>query len=212
MMTDILDDAKRVKWLEKFLFVLSNNKMILKDLENPDEHVTMLFTDKGIIDVHTTKEGTEKQYESLGQFDLTKAIKEISSDPKYEEKFVEQLLKGIKKVTFDESEYSHLGIANLQIKDKLLSYAQKTKRNVTIPSDALEGLTKDDVIIPWNKAKGKINEYGIVLDNGDLAGWVFEEKEGYLYLPISALGETAFAQLIKSVYEMRDQNDSKGKK
>ena len=81
----IFDNIKRLKAFEKIFLGFSNNKFILKDLDNPDEHFTMLFKNNGILDIHRTKEGSEKEYESLGKFDLVKTALKIILCPSLSE-------------------------------------------------------------------------------------------------------------------------------
>ena len=49
------NDFRKLKFLDKFLIILSNNKIILKDLEKPDENRTLKIAN-GEFDVNKTKE------------------------------------------------------------------------------------------------------------------------------------------------------------
>ena len=87
----------------------------------------MLFKNNGILDIHRTKEGSEKEYESLGKFDLIKTVLNIVSNPKEFENTIMDLIHSIKEVNFEESEYADYKIASLKTKEELASIAKKEK-------------------------------------------------------------------------------------
>ena len=90
----------------KLFVAFTNNKIVLKDLDKPDEHQTIKFTKDGFMDLHYTKEGSEKKYESQAKVNLMDVVKGIIENPSIIENAVQEFLKAMKKVTFDEKEFS----------------------------------------------------------------------------------------------------------
>ncbi len=178
-MTDIIDEAKRLKAFDKVFVWLGKNKMTLKDLDNPDEHFTMLVTQDGILDVHTTKEGSEKEYESLAKVDLKKLGEELQNNPNIMNDFETKIRENIKEVNFDEPEFLDCKIANVKNKEEISALARKEKRNVIIPNEAVN----DDVFIAWNLAKDKVREKAMVYDKNNTAiGYLFREGEKFYFI------------------------------
>ena len=196
-MSDIFDDIKKLKAFEKIFLGFSNNKFILKDLDNPAEHFTMLFKNNGILDIHRTKEGSEKEYESLGKFDLVKTALKIISNPKEFENALMDVFHSIKEINFEESEYADYKIASLKTKEELASIAKKEKKSIVIPKESVEEFDMSKLLIPWNNAKTIIKDNAMVYDkNNAPVGYLFRKEEKFYYVSIDILQKSSIANLI----------------
>jgi hypothetical protein len=196
-MSDIFDNIKKLKAFEKIFLGFSNNKFILKDLDNPAEHFTMLFKSNGILDVHRTKEGSEKEYESLGKFDMIKTALKIVSNPKEFENALMDLVHSIKEVNFEESEYADYKIASLKTKEELASIAKKEKRSIVIPKESIGEFDMSELLIPWKDAKNIIKDNAVVYDkNNAPIGYLFKKEEKFYYISINILEKSSLANFI----------------
>ncbi len=211
-MKDIPDNTKRVKVFEKIFVGLGKNKIFFKDLQKPQDHFTMLFTKDGRLDFHETQEGSEKNYKSLGEFDLLGLVKQVAYDPHAEEKFVKELFRNAKKVNFEEPEFANYIIIDMGIKDEMLKHAKKTKRRVEIPAEPFEKSGIEKFTINWKEAKNQNIIYGSVMNGDDLAGLLLKFKDDSYFLPISALLQTTIGKLVENMKEITDSRDSQRQK
>ena len=196
-MSDIFDNIKKLKAFEKIFLGFSNNKFILKDLDNPAEHFTMLFKSNGILDIHRTKEGSEKEYESLGKFDIFKTVLKIVSNPKEFENTLMDLFHSIKEVNFEESEYVDYKIASLKTKEELASIAKKEKKSIVIPKESIGEFDMSELLIPWKDAKNIIKDNAVVYDkNNAPIGYLFKKEEKFYYISINILEKSSLANFI----------------
>ena len=131
MSDDIFENIKKLKLFGEELIAFSNNKIIFKDLKNPEDHLTMLMTKDGRLDFHNKKEGPSPEYESLGEFDLTKI-----QDPQFAQELQTRLLQMVKVVNFTEPEFENCIIAIFPTREDFSKVANRKKYNVTIDLDA----------------------------------------------------------------------------
>jgi len=207
-MDDILDGIKRIKAFEKLFVGLGNDKFIIKDLEKPDEHTTLAFRKNGILDVHKTKEGSEKEYESLGKFDLIKAVKDILADPKSFENALMDFVKGLKEVHFDEPEFEHFTVAIMKSKEELAKLAKKEKKNLSFPIETIADFDFRNSIIPWKEAKNKMNEYALVFDKTLPVGYVWKVNGKFFYMSIDVMANSSVSRLITKMTNPEKLQDS----
>ncbi len=111
LMENPFDNFKRLRIFDELFLALGNGKIIVKDLKKPNEHQTIFFRPNGILDVHKTKEGSKKEYESLGSYDLLKSVAKMASNPNEIIIPLIQTLQSMKEVNFQESEYEHLQVS-----------------------------------------------------------------------------------------------------
>jgi len=196
-MGDIFDNIKRIKAFERIFLGFSNNKFIIKDLDKPEEHQTMVFRDNGIIDIHKTTEGSEKKYESLGKFDLAKTMQKILEDPTIFVKVAEEMAKSMKEINFNEPEYADYKIYNIKTKEELSHIAQRKKDDVIIPVESLAEFNFFEGAISWRDAKNKINENALVLDkNNSPIAYLFKKENSVFMMPINIIENQFVSDLI----------------
>ena len=198
-MSDPFENPKKIKAFDKLWLVFSNNKIIIKDLEEPDQHYTMLFKDNGIVDIHKTKEGSKKEYESIAKYDLVKTVQNILGNPKEMEDAFMQFLQTMKEVNFEESEYEHLAIANMKTKEELADIVKKEKKGLVIPIESLQEFQLGKSVIAWKEAKGKIKDNALVFDKEKPAGYIFKKGVKYFYLPVADLMDTPVMQFFNKM-------------
>ena len=207
-MDDIFENIKKIKAFDKIFLGFSNNKFILKDLDKSDEHQTMVFRENGILDLHKTTEGSEKKYESLGKFDLIKTVQKIITDPTILEKAVMEMVQNMKEVTFEELEYADYKISNIKTKEELSVIAKREKNNVIIPVESLAEFNMFDGLIPWNSAKGKINENAMVFDKNNMpVGQLFKKENRVFFLHLNIM-ENPFVSTLISLMTNPEKSDS----
>ena len=206
-MDDILDGIKRIKAFEKLFVGLGDDKFILKDLEKPDEHITMAFRKNGILDVHKTKEGSKKEYESLGKFDLIKTAKDILADPKGFENALMDFVKGLKEVHFDEPEFEHFTVAIMKSKEELTKLAKKEKKNLSFPIETIADFDIQSSIIPWKQAKNKMKESALVFDKTLPVGYVWKVNGKFFYMSIDAITNSSISRLITKMTNPKKLQD-----
>ena len=127
-MEENFKDLKKLKAFDEFLMAISNDKMVFKDLNKPNEHHTMKFRDDGILDIHKTIEGASKEYESLFKIDLGSIAKEIEKIPNFEQKFISEIFSLFKEVDFTEDEFSNCLVANIKTPDEIQKFVEKKGR------------------------------------------------------------------------------------
>ena len=172
-MSNPFADMKKFKIFKEYFLALANGKIVLKDLKNPEEHTTISFLPNGILDVHKTKEGSKKEYESLGKFDILKMAAKLVSNPMDLLQSMIQTIQATKEVDFSESEYEHLSVMPIMTTEEILPLVKINKKRVEIPVESLNKLNSLEKRIPWKEARDKIKENAVVL-NGDLSvGYIF---------------------------------------
>jgi hypothetical protein len=217
-MVDILADIKRIKLLGKIFLGLSNNKLILKDFENPDEHITILFKQNGIIDIHKTKEGSQKEYESIGIFDLVKTVQKILSDPTDFMNGIKAFAEGGKEITFEEPEFSDYSIVNSKSKEEFLSLFEKKKKDFVIPAESAGEFFPFKNTIPWHDAKDKVKETAFVLNkDGIMIGHLLKVHDKIFFFSIDVMQNQFVSKFISLMTspekaDQGEQFDSKGQK
>lgn len=204
-MNDGFDDVKRFKAFEKIFLWLGENKITIKDLDIPEEHITMLFKSDGILDVHKTKEGpeNEKEYESLGKFDLLGLAKELVKNPQIFVNAVTDLVDSIQKINFDEDEYAHLLVANMKTKEELYKILKKEKRKAVIPKESIDEFQIGKSTFPWKEAKNKIKENALVFDKEIPIGYIFKKEKEFFYVPINVMEKSNLAELISKMTNLK---------
>ncbi len=209
-MEDIFENIKRIKIFEKILIAFSNNKIVLKDLEKPDEHQTLKFRDDGIIDSHSTKEGARKEYQSQAKINLIDAVKELVTNPEILENGLKEMVNSLKPVNFDEKEYSHLKIVPVKTEEEFRSIAERKNRDVIIPIEKITEFDVNSLLIPWNEAKGKIHGHGMVFDKESPIGFLQEINGSFFYMSLDNIHNSSIAKLIEKMTG-QDQIDAQRK-
>ena len=184
-MSNPFADMKKFKIFEELFLVFTNGKMVIKDLKNPEEHQTISFVPNGILDVHKTKEGPEdeKEYESLGKYDILKMVAKLASNPHDLAQSMMQTIQAMKEVDFSESEYEHLSVMPIMTSEEILPLVKFKKKRVDIPVESLNNLNFLEKRIPWKEARDKIKENAVVLDGDSPAGYIIKKDDKFLYLP-----------------------------
>lgn len=201
-MSDNLGDVKRIKLLEKIFIWIGENKVMLKDLEDPNEHFTMLFNKAGIFDAHKTKEGIKKEYESLLKVDLAGMLGQILNPDEFEKLVAAEILSQVKKITFDEPEYSKFLVIDTQAGKDLFSYATMEKRKAVLTEESIMKSNFMNAVATWNEAKSKIKNNAIVLtEDGNLAGWLFNENDA-LFVSFEAFKNTTIWKFVNQMADM----------
>lgn len=203
IMNEPFANMKKFKIFDELFLAITNGKMVLKDLKNPKEHQTISFIPNGIVDVHKTKEGSkdEKEYESIGQFDLLKMMATLASNPNDLIQSLEQTMQSMKEVNFNESEYEQLRVVPMKTSEEILPFVIINKKRVDIPIESLNDLNFLENHIPWKEAGGKIKENAIVL-NGELTtGYIFRKEGKFLYLPTDNIMNIPLVQLFQKGFE-----------
>ena len=198
-MIDNFDDSKRFKAFDKLFLWLGENKITLKDLDNPEEHFTMLFKPDGILDVHKTKEGSKKGYESLGKFDLLGLAKELVKNPQIFVNALTDLVDSFQKINFDEDEYAHLLVTNMKTKEEFYKIFKKEKRKVVIPKESLDEFQIGKSTFPWKEAKNKIKNNALVFDKDMPIGYIFKKEKEFFYVPINVMEKSNLAELVSKM-------------
>jgi len=183
-MNDPFADMKKFKIFNELFLAIANGKIVIKDLKNPEEHQTISFLPNGILDVHKTKEGPKKEYESLGKFDLLKMAAKLASNPMDLIQPMIQTIQATKEVDFNESEYEHLSVMPIMTTEEILPLVKINKKRVEIPVESLNNLNSLENRISWKEARDKIKENAIVLDGDSTTGYIFKKDDKFLYLPI----------------------------
>lgn len=201
-MQDPFENLKRIKIFDELFMAFSNNKIIFKDLNNPKNHKTMKFTPNGILDIHDTLEGSKKEYNPGGKYDLLKSVVKMASDP---QGFLEPLIKTVqmmRPVTFTEKEFEHLKVWPILTKDELMPFIKFNKRKIEFPIDTINALNPMNHLISWKDAKSKIKEYAQVFDDNTPCGLIFKNKNGTFYLPVSDITQTPFLQFFDKMFDL----------
>lgn len=200
-MSDPFSDIKKFKIFDELFLVIANGKMVIKDLKNPEEHQTISFLPNGIVDVHKTKEGSKKEYESLGKYDLLKMVAKLASNPDDLAQSMMQTIQAIKEVDFSESEYEHLSVMPIMTSEEILPLVKFNKKRVDVPVESLNNLNFLENRIPWKEARDKIKDNAIVLNGDSSAGYIFRKNDKFLYLPIDDIMKTPLVQLFGERFE-----------
>lgn len=200
-MSDPFSDMKKFKIFDELFLAITNGKMVIKDLKNPEEHHTISFLPNGIVDLHKTKEGSKKEYESLGKYDLLKMVAKLASNPDDLAQSMMQTIQATKEVDFSESEYEHLSVMPIMTSEEILPLVKFNKKRVDVPVESLNNLNFLENRIPWKEARDKIKDNAIVLNGDSSAGYIFRKNDKFLYLPIDDIMKTPLVQLIGERFE-----------
>jgi hypothetical protein len=213
---NIFGNIKRIKIFEKLLIGKYKSGFFFKDLENNDEHSTLGIY-KGIIDVHKTKEGSEKKYESIDKYDIGKTLRKIVSDPESFLKGFTEFADNMKEVTFEEKEYAEYKITSFKTQEEFLSLLQRKNKDVIIPIESAKEFFPFKNTIPWNESKGKIKDGALVLNkDGIPIGFLLKIQEKILFQSISVMENPFVSRLISMMtnpekFEPEEKHDSQGK-
>ncbi|MCV0431482.1 hypothetical protein [Nitrosopumilus sp.] len=205
-MEDIFENVKRIKVFGEFLSIISNNKMVFKDMNKPDQHHTMKFGEDGILDIHTTKEGSEKSYQSNGKVDLIKVVKEMVENPQFLADAMQEFVNALKPVTFEEKEYSHLKVAPSMTKEKLSELAERKKRDMIFSPDKINEFQMGKNQFSWNDTKGKIVDQGFVFDSEEMVGVIMMIEGRPFYMSMEIMQHNSITKLIEKM-TLSDQID-----
>lgn len=202
-MSDPFSDMKKFKIFNELFLAFTNGKMVIKDLKNPKEHQTISFLPNGIVDVHKTKEGPEdeKEYESLGKFDLLKMVAKLATNPMDLVQPMIQTIQATKEVDFSESEYEHLSVMPIMTSEEILPLVKLNKKRVDVPIESLNNLNFLEKRIPWKEARDKIKDNAIVLNGDSPAGYIFRKDDKFLYLPIDDIMKIPLVQFFEEKFE-----------
>ena len=216
-MSDVIEKIKRIKILGKLLLGIGTNKIILKDFDKPNEHLTILFKPNFIMDVHKTKEGSEKEYESLGMFDLKKSIQKIVSDPSMLESGFTEFVKSAREINFEEPEFADNRIFNPKTLEELLTIVKKKRKDYIIPAESAEEFFPFKDTIPWKEAKGKVKEYAFVLNKeGFPVGVLIKIQTKMMLISINIMENPLVSKLLSIMttpekFEPEEHHDNHGK-
>lgn len=202
-MSDPFENMKKFKIFDELLLAFTNNKMVFKDLKNPEEHQTISFVSNGIVDAHKTKEGPEgqKEYESLGQYDLLKMMSKLASNPMELVQPMIETIQSMKEVDFTESEYEHLSIMPMMTSEEILPLVKLNKKRVEVPVESLSNLNFLQKRIPWKQAQEKIKENAIVLDGDLTVGYIMKKEGKFLYLPTDDIMKNPLVKSFQDKFE-----------
>src|SRR4030042_753770 len=95
---------KRLKITDLFLMFFGTDKLGFKVKDQENTHYTFKFRDNGILDLHETTEGTEKQYVSLARIDLKKLIE------KFKESALDMFSNCFVEIALDDPEYKDIRV------------------------------------------------------------------------------------------------------
>ncbi len=174
---------------------------MIKDLKNPKEHQTISFLPNGIVDLHKTKEGSKKEYESLGKYDLLKMVAKLASNPDDLAQSMMQTIQAMKEVDFSESEYEHLSVMPIMTSEEILPLVKFNKKRVDVPIESLNNLNFLENHIPWKKARDKIKDNAIVLNGDSSAGYIFRKDDKFFYLLINDIMKIPLVQFFEKGFE-----------
>lgn len=193
-MVDDFEKIKRLKAFEEIFVTFTNNKMVFKDLNKPDEHYTMSVEKDGIVDFHKKVESTN-DYESLAKIDFSGILQKINSDP---QNFISNLIGQLfTKVSFDEDEFAHYMVSNIATKEELSEFVEKKKRTHIIPIDAIKKLNLEKRMFSWKDAKDKVKSNAVVFDKNEQVGSIMEKNGKFYFMKLDSLENSSFAELIK---------------
>ena len=209
-MSDIFENMKRLSAFGKIFLALSNNKIVIKDLDKPDEHQTIKFTEDGFLDLHYTKEGPTKKYESQAKVNLIDAVKEILENPDIIENAIQDFVKAMKKITFDEEEFAQFTVAPMKTSDEVAKFAKKTKRKVEFSSENIDEFQLSKMMMPWKSAKGKFHGNALVFDKDNPVGIIQEINGEYVYFSINIIENSSIAKFIRT-FTLQDKIDTQRK-
>jgi len=218
-MSDPFEDIKKFKIFDELFLAITNGKIVMKDLKNPKEHQTISFVPNGIVDVHKTKEGSKKEYESLGKFDLLKMAAKLVSNPNDLVQSLEQTMQSMKEVDFSESEYEHLSVMPIMTKEEIFPLLKFNKKRVEIPVESANNLNSLENRIPWKEARDKIKDSACVFDGNLPIGYIFKKNEKFLYLPTDDIMKIPLVRLFEKGFESekldheisKEENESRKK-
>jgi len=199
-MSNSIGNAKRFNLFGELFLALGNGKVVIKDLKKPDEHQTMSFLPNGIIDVHKTKEGSKKEYESLGKYDILKGAANLVSNPNDILMGMIKTIQLMREVNFEESEFEHLKVSPIMTLEELSPFLKISKKKVEIPPQAAENLNFLHNMIPWKQAKDHVKENALVFDGDSPAGYIFKKNGKFLYLLVADIMKTPLVQFFNEKY------------
>lgn len=199
---DPFENLKRLNIFNELFLGISNNKFIVKDLKNPKNHKTMVFRDNGTLDVHDTKEGTEKEYEHGEQFDLLKSVVKLASNPQSMIEAFMHTVKSMKPVNFTESEFEHLKVWPMMTKEELIPYLKINKRKITFPKESVDVFNPLNSLISWKDAKNKIKQNAIVFNDDSPIGYIFSNENGYFYMQTMDVMQTPVIQFFDKIFDL----------
>ena len=209
-MSDIFENIKRLSVFGKLFLAVSNNKIILKDLDKPDEHQTIKFTEDGVMDLHYAKEGSTKKYESQAKVNLIDAVKGIIENPSIMENAIQEFVNAMKKITFDEEEFAQFTVAPMITPDKIVKFTKKTKRKVEFPSENVDEFQLSEMMIPWKSTKGKLHGNALVFDKDAIIGFILEINSEHYYMAIGIIENSSIAKFIRT-FTLQDEIDTQRK-
>ena len=191
-MSDIIDDAKRLRLFDKVFLWLGENKLTLGEL-GAGEHFTMLVNKEGILDIHNTIDGSEKKYESVLKLNLKQLAEQLENNPDIIQNFTQEIMNNVKQVTFAEPEFAECKIVNVKNKEEMANLARKEKRTVILDENAVN----EAEFIPWFEAKGKVKEKALVLDKtGSSIGYLIREGDRIFFMNGDFMINSFFSKLI----------------
>lgn len=199
-MSNPIDGAKRFKILDELFLAFGNGKAVIKDLKKPDEHQTMFFRSNGVLDVHKTKEGSEKEYEPLAKYDMLKSAAKVASNPGELVQSMIKTIQAMREVNFEESEFENLQVCPMMTLEEILPFLKITKRKVEVPIEAVTALNYLDKRFPWKEVKDHVKENALVFDGDSPAGYIFKKNGKFLYLPVADIMNTPLVRFFDEKY------------
>ena len=201
-MENNFEDLKKLKVFDEFFMAISNDKIVFKDLNKPNEHHTMQIRKDGILDVHKKTEKPTTEYESLIKIDLGAVAKEMEKIPNFEKKLITEIFSFFKEVDFTEDEFANRLVANIKTPDEIQKFVEKKGGKYNIPLESIKKLDNND-IFTWKEAKNKVKTNASVFDNGQQIGNILKINNKFYFVNLDLFENTSLAELLneKTVYD-----------
>ncbi len=203
MISEFIDvtNINKLNILGKLLIWRSKNKVHIKDLEKPEEHGTIGFLPNGTIDIHRKNEKFN-EYESLGILDIPKFLSRLSKNPL---EYLSPLLlmaKNVRKINFEEKEFSHLKVGIFPNINSILEISNKKKNEFRIPQNAIEFFSNLEKL-PWLECKNKEIAGAMVFNNENMVGFIQKTEKGDLiFIPLNKQTSSIKDQIERSWFKL----------
>lgn len=125
---------KRIKISDLLLLFFGTDKIGFKEKGQEDTHYTFKFRENGILDLHETKEGKEKQYTSLARIDLKKLAE------KFKESVLEMFSNCFVEIGVDNPEWKDIKVFPMPPDEQLAAFGEVKKRDFIISDKLARGL------------------------------------------------------------------------
>ncbi len=168
-------DYKRLRILDMLLMIGSNNKLIIKALDNEKEHLTMKSIGD-VLDVHKTTEGTIKEYETVGHYDFGRQGKNL---------WEEVLLPSVSVLDLSDPRFEDVSICIRNTDEDLLKpFSKIVKDELKITPEALLAVANAYTEIkPEDVPKHNFN-FGLVSKNNTVIGAIQRVQDCFIFIDL----------------------------